>query len=119
MNRPVSLHSRFTQTLVKYFIDRLDKYLNEHKLLIESWHGFMSNWLMFNALIELNEEITNCISQRTYAHGVFIDLKKAVDTLANHILIDKLEMYDIRWVALDWMKSYINNRQQFMKVGEH
>lgn len=74
---------------------------------------------MFNALIELNEEITNCISQRTYAHGVFIDLKKAVDTLANHILIDKLEMYGIRWVALDWMKSYINNRQQFMKVGEH
>lgn len=63
---------------------------------------------MFNALIELNEEITNCISQRKYAHEVFIDLKKAVDTLANHILIDKLERYGIRWVVLDWMKSYIN-----------
>ena len=43
------------------------------------------------ASMGLIEEITNCIDNKKYAVGVFIDLKKAYDTIDHNILINKME----------------------------
>ena len=36
------------------------------------------------------------------------------DTIDHDLLFEKLEMYGIRGVALDWMRSYLSNRRQFV-----
>ena len=43
--------------------------------------------------MELIEEITNATDNKKHAIGVFIDLKKAFDTVDHRILIKKLEHY--------------------------
>ena len=48
---------------------------------------------------------------------VFLDLKKAFDTVDHEILIKKLEFYGIRNNALCWFISYLSNRKQICKVG--
>ena len=64
--------------------------------------------------MELIEEITNATDNKKHAIGVFIDLKKAFDTVDHGILIKKLKHYGVRGVASDWVKSYLSNRKQFV-----
>jgi hypothetical protein len=69
------------------------------------------------AIIESIEEITSALDHKNYVMGVFVDLKKAFDTIDHDILINKLERYGIRGIVLDWVRSYLSKRQQFVKLG--
>ena len=71
------------------------------------------------ALIELIEELTSSVDNKQFAVGVFIDLKKAFDTIDHELLIQKMDRYGIRGVGLNWIKSYIEKRKQFVQIGEY
>ena len=64
------------------------------------------------------EEITSSIDAKKISIGVFIDLKKAFDTVNHDLLIDKLEYYGIRGIAQEWLKSYLKDRKQFVQIDE-
>jgi hypothetical protein len=48
---------------------------------------------------------------------VFLDLRKAFDTVDHEILIKKLKIYGVQNIALKWFISYLFDRKQFCKVG--
>ena len=53
-----------------------------------------------------------------YCVGLFVDLKKAFDTVNHSILINKLDYYGTRGKPLDWLISYLNDIQQFVQYNE-
>ena len=115
--RPVSLLPQFSKILEKIFNNKLVKYLNKYNIICDSQYGFRQNHSTELAILEMVEKITDSIDKKRIPMGIFIDLKKAFDTIDHEILVNKLKFYGIRGVALDWLKSYLNNRKQYVNFN--
>ena len=115
--RPVSILSQFSKILEKVFHNRLMSFINDKQILNDSQFGFRKNMSTAMAIIELVEEITTAIDEGKTTVGVFIDLKKAFDTVDHNILAKKLEHYGIRGLAKDWVCSYLENRRQYVCIN--
>ena len=63
--------------------------------------------------MELIEDITANFDKKMVTAGVFIDLKKAFDTIDHNILILQLCHYGIRGIVLKWLKNYLSYKSQF------
>ena len=61
----------------------------------------------------------NTLEKRGYVSTVFMDLSKAFDTLNHNLLITKLGAYGFERDSLSFMKSYLNNRQQQVRVNNN
>ena len=112
--RPVSLLPQFSKILEKLFETRLDKFLEKNHLLTDNQYGFRNNRSTNLAVLDFVEQINKLIDKKKIVIGLFIDLKKAFDTIDHKILLKKLEHYGIRGIVHNWIHSYLQNRKQYV-----
>ena len=65
------------------------------------------------------ETIQTNMDRKLFSCGVFIDLKKAFDTVNHTVLLDKLNYYGFRGIVNQWFSSYLSNRTQSTEIGSH
>ena len=53
-----------------------------------------------------------------YRSVVFLDLKKAFDTVDLKVLLNKLQRIGVQGSNFNWFESYLSNRQHVTKIGE-
>ena len=70
-----------------------------------------------DALVYLSQLLYDALDSKCHSIAVFIDFRKAFDTLNHRILLSKLERYGIRGIALSLIQSYLSNRRQRVKVA--
>ena len=109
--RPISLLLTMSKVLEKVMYNRTYNFLNQSEQFFTSQYGFRTGHSCQQAIAELVGEITRNNDMGCHTIGVFIDLSKAFDTLEHNVLYEKLAIYGIRGVSLDWYKSYLTNRQ--------
>ena len=66
------------------------------------------------ALMILLDTIVKALENGEYVNGILLDFSKAFDTVDHSKLLLKLEYYGIRGVCLDWFKSYLTWRNQYV-----
>ena len=113
--RPISLLSIFSKILEKIMYDRLYEYVIELRILYEYQFGFQKKKSTYMAIICLLDMLIKALEKGEFGIGVFIDFRKAFDTVDHQILLDKLHHYGIRGTALTWFTNYLCNRKQFVE----
>ena len=86
--------------------------MQENNIHFQNQFGFRKNNSTTFALIQITEKIKETIDDKRYGCGIFIDIRKAFDTVNHDILLRKLEHYGIRGKAQIWFRSYLTNRKQ-------
>ena len=115
--RPISLLSVFSKIIGKLMHRRLHDFLEIDNVIDPLQFGFRKKHSTAHALTSLTEKVKQTIDDGNYGCGVFIDLRKAFHTVNHQILLKKLEHYGIRCIPLDWFKSYLSNRKQYVSVN--
>ena len=98
--------------------NRIYKFFCEDNIIYPLQFGWQQ-YSTFYALISLTEDIRKNLNKGNIGCYIFVDLKKAFDTVEHDILLAKLEHCDIRGMTNNLFKSYPFNRKQFFSINGH
>ena len=117
--RPMSVLSVFSRLLEKLGHDQVSNYLKVHKKFSKNQHAFLKMHSTLTSLLNVTDAWFSNIDKRKINISVFLDLKKAFDTVDHEILLSKLTKYGVVGTPLRWFTSYLTNRKQYCQVNGH
>ena len=114
-DRPISLTCIFSKILEKLFYNRLVIFLDKYNIICDSQFGFRKKSSTLNAIVNLETMISRIINSNKIYTAIFIDFKKAFETVNHDIFINKLHHYGIRGLPLLRLKNYLIKIPQFLQ----
>lgn len=104
---------------IEYFVSvQLTEYMENNNLFTDQQYGFRKNNSTTFLMMDLFDDIYESKSKAKKPGIIFLDIKKAFDTVDHKILLDKLEYYGIQGVALTWFKNFLSDRYQCTKIDK-
>ena len=73
--------------------------------------------ILYIACFDITENIRKALDDGNIGCGIFVDLKKAFDTVDHQILLAELKHYGIYGASNDRFKSYLSNRNQYVSIN--
>ncbi len=115
--RPVSLTSvpcKIMETIIK---NHLVRHLEENNLIKDTQHGFLKGKSCATNLIIFMDKLTEIVDKGSKADVFYLDFSKAFDKVSHQKLLIKLESKGVGGEVLAWIKNWLTNRTQKVKVG--
>ena len=108
--RPISILPALSKLLECFVHSSFTDYLEEHKLLTITQSGFRRLHSTVTSLLNVTSRWLNNIDKGLVKGVVFIDLRKAFDTVDTDILLAKLKGFGVTSIEHQWFWSYLTCR---------
>jgi hypothetical protein len=118
--RPISLLSSFSKLLEKIIARQVFGYLNKHEILYKFQFGFRPKHDTSQPILHFLDRIYAGLNKDNpeYTLGIFLDLKKAFDTVDHKILLRKMKHYGFKGTTNKWFENYLTNRTQYVAIND-
>ena len=115
--RPVSLTCICCKLMEKFIRDSIVDHLIENDLYSNCQHGFRSGRSCVTQLIEVIDDLTKLLDEGNKIDMIYLDFKKAFDSIPHERLLIKMKGYGITGKLLDWVRAFLAGRKQQVRVG--
>lgn len=112
--RPINMLPTLEKIIEQIAKEQLQDYLEHENLLIERQSGFRKNHSCETALNMVLADWKDEIEQDKKIVSVFLDLKRAFETIDRDILLSKMEKYGITGIPNNWFRDYLSERYQIV-----
>ena len=89
----------------------------DNNLFAKSQHGFLAGKSCVTQLLEFLEDVTTALDRGEDVDVIYLDLSKAFDRVPQKRLLKKLWCYGIRGNTHEWIKDFLSNRTQRVKIN--
>lgn len=117
--RPISLLSIIAKLFEKLMVLQLSGFFSFYNIISPNQYGFVYKKCCEDAVVRLNELVTKKLDENMKVSTIFIDLKKAFDSVSHDKLCKKLEFMGIRGNSNQLIQSYLSNRSQRVKIDSY
>ena len=114
--RPISILPIFSKTFEKIIFKRVYSFSDHFSILHKDQFGFRNNRSTSQAIIGHLQYLYDNIDNDNVVFSMFLDFRKAFDTVDIDILLLKLHYYGIRGIPLSLFKSYLSGRMQYTTI---
>ena len=108
--RPVSLTSVVCKVMESIIRDELIKVTEANGIFPDEQHGFRTGRSCRTNLLETFEEWTKLIDKGSGFDAIYLDFRKAFDTVPHRRLIHKLASYGFDQSLIAWIESFLTTR---------
>ena len=115
--RPISLLSLISKLLEKHIHFILTDHLFSQNQISDSQFGFLPNQSTTSALSSACHHILSFLDKATPVCGVFLDVRKAFDSVTHSELLKKLHSLGLPSHLINWLQSYLCSRSQSVRIG--
>ena len=115
--RPISILPLLSKIYEKIVHGQLYQYLEDRSVFYEKQFGFRQGKSTTQSVLDQLQYTYDNLDRDEYVISIFLDFKKAFDSVDHAVLLSKLHFYGVRGVTHAWFKSYLSNRQQYVNVN--
>ena len=115
--RPISLTSVISKAMESIIRDALMEHMISNHLFSNKQYGFINGRSTVSQLLKIIDSWTEAIDSGKIIESIYMDIKKAFDTVPHRRLLLKLEKYGIESNLLQWIKHFVTGRSQYVQLN--
>ena len=114
--RPIALTCVFCKLMEAVIKDQLVTYLTTHNLITKQQHAFLIRHSTTTNLLECTRDWSIALNSRNVVDVIYVDYKRAFDSIVHSKLLSKLSAYGVSGGLLDWIATFLTNRTQQVAI---